>query len=93
MPARACLQTLPLLMSQNVGTITPSTLSVIAAVDDALLEAAAKVDIVHVLVLRQSKQLCWARRFIKLAKKLLIFICEKCTKMHSFTQNASKIFW
>jgi len=35
----------------------------------------------------------WNFVSIELAKKLQIFICEKCIKMHSFTQNTSKIFW
>ena len=33
------------------------------------------------------------RRGTKLTRKLLTFLCENCTKMHSFTQNTSKIFW
>ena len=47
-----------LLTSQNVVTIAPAPATFNAAtVDDALLDAAAYVDMAHVLELRQSKQL------------------------------------
>ena len=42
--------------SEDAGMITPATSSA-ATVDDAPLDAAARVDIAHVLELRQSKRL------------------------------------
>jgi len=29
----------------------------------------------------------------ELARKSMIFLCQKCTKMHSLTQNTTNIFW
>ena len=80
-----------------VGTITPTTLNA-ATVRDSPLDAAARVNNAHVglLEIRQTKRLTLGNKIrlhsIELARKLLIFVCEKFIKFipsHKMLQKFS----